>query len=146
MAFCNPSGSLVGGNGCKLLGCHGPLHHFIQRTRYHLSPYTYFIGGILGQLIGRQEIHCSPVEFVTLNPPARQTCARYMERYISSAGGYLTNPKATSSCQFCSVKSSDKLLADSINIFYDHHWRDFGIMVAYIAFNVGFSLSLLDWC
>ena len=66
-----------------------------------------------------------------------------MERFISSAGGYLSNPEATSSCQFCSVKSSDKLLADSINVFYDDHWRDFGIMIAYIAFNVGFSLSVL---
>jgi len=69
-----------------------------------------------------------------------------MERFISSAGGYLTNPEATSSCQFCSVKSSDKFLADGINIFYNHHWRNFGIMVAYIAFNVSFSLSVLGWC
>ena len=119
-----------------------PVVSLIQRARYHLSPYTYFIEGVFGQLIGRQEIHCSPVEFVTLDPPAGQTCARYMERFISFEGGYLTNPEATSSCQFCSVKSSDKFLADIINVFYDHHWRNFGIMVAFIAFNVGFlSLS-----
>ena len=122
-----------------VLTFNGVLQPFSQlgwwKWMYHLSPYTYLIEGLLGQLLGHKELHCSPVEFVTLNPPFGQTCAQYMDKFISVAGGYLTNPEASSACQFCTVKSSDQFLASSFNIFYDNHWRDFGLMIAYIAFN-----------
>ena len=91
--------------------------------------------------MGQQQINCSPVEFVTITPPSGQTCSQYMDRYISSSGGYLTNPDATSSCQFCGVRTTDELLGANFNIFYRHHWRNFGFMIAYIIFNVR-SLSL----
>lgn len=64
------------------------------------------------------------------------TCSQYLNPFISFAGGYLTNPDATASCNFCSVSSADQFLASGFNIFYDHAWRNFGFMVAYIAFNV----------
>ena len=72
---------------------------------YRLSPYTYLIEGLLGQAIGKQEVNCAAVEFVTITPPSGMTCAGYMDSYISAAGGYLSNPDATSACQFCSVRS-----------------------------------------
>jgi ATP-binding cassette subfamily G (WHITE) protein 2 (SNQ2) len=28
-------------------------------------------------------------------------------------------------------------MESNFNIFYKHHWRDLGLFVAYIAFNVG---------
>ncbi len=59
-----------------------------------------------------------------------------MDRYISFAGGYLANPNAASNCQFCSTRTTDQFLATNFNIFYGHHWRNFGFMIAYVAFNV----------
>ena len=103
---------------------------------YRLSPYTYLIEGLLGQAIGKQEVNCAAVEFVTITPPSGMTCAGYMDSYISAAGGYLSNPDATSACQFCSVRTTDQFLGLTFNIFYDHHWRNFGIMVAFVFFNV----------
>jgi hypothetical protein len=99
------------------------LHACILFTRYFSA-------------IGRQQINCSAVEFVTITPPSGQTCGQYMDRYISSSGGYLTNPNATSSCQFCGVRTTDELMGASFNIFYHHHWRNFGLMIAFIVFNV----------
>jgi ATP-binding cassette subfamily G (WHITE) protein 2 (SNQ2) len=61
-----------------------------------------------------------------------------MNQYISRAGGYLTNPDATSACNFCGVRTTDDLLAASYNVFYSHRWRNVGFMMAYIVFNVGF--------
>jgi ATP-binding cassette subfamily G (WHITE) protein 2 (SNQ2) len=87
--------------------------------------------------ICQQQINCASIEFVTITPPPGQTCAQYMNTYISYAGGYLTNPNATSSCQFCAVRTTDQLIGARFEIFYDHHWRDFGLVVVYIAFNVG---------
>lgn len=93
--------------------------------------------GLLGQAMGRQTLECSAVEFVFLTPPSGQTCGKYMERFISDAGGYLTNPETSSFCQFCSFNSSDKFLETNFNIFYENHWRDFGILIAFGVFNVG---------
>ncbi|KXN88770.1 Brefeldin A resistance protein [Leucoagaricus sp. SymC.cos] len=103
---------------------------------YRLSPYTYLIEGLLGQAIGHQSIQCSTVEYVQLNPPIGMTCAQYLDPFISSSGGYLTNPNATTACNFCSMSTSDQFLASGFNIFYDHTWRNFGLMMAYTAFNV----------
>ncbi|KAG6900276.1 hypothetical protein C0993_000464 [Termitomyces sp. T159_Od127] len=106
------------------------------RWMYRLSPYTYLIEGLYGQVLGHKELQCSAVEYVKLNPPSGMTCAQYMNNFIAFAGGYLTNPDATSDCTFCSVASSDQFLALNFNIFYSHRWRNIGIMFAFILFNI----------
>ncbi|THU82570.1 hypothetical protein K435DRAFT_446226 [Dendrothele bispora CBS 962.96] len=111
---------------------------------YRVSPYTYLIEGVLGQAIGHQDIRCSDLELVTLNPPSGQTCSNYMDRYISSFGGYLANPDATSSCQFCPTNSTDTYLSSSFNIFYSHHWRNLGLVCVFIAFNI-FAMFAFTW-
>lgn len=103
---------------------------------YRLSPYTYLVEGLLGQALGQQQVNCSAVEFVTIQPPSGLSCAEYMGPYINQAGGYLSNPDATSACQFCSVRTTDEFLGYAFNIFYDHRWRDAGIVAGAIAFNV----------
>jgi len=60
-----------------------------------------------------------------------------MNPYISYAGGYLTNPNSTSACKFCSFRTTDEYLDLSFNIKYSNRWRDVGIVIAFIAFNVG---------
>lgn len=122
---------------------------------YRLSPYTYLIEGILGQgmyslcynyessfillrflAIGKQDISCAPLELATVMPPAGQTCSQFLQPFINTAGGYLTNPEATSDCSYCAFRTSDQLLASTFNIFYSHRWRDAGFFVAFIFFNV----------
>ncbi|KAJ3516223.1 hypothetical protein NLJ89_g1261 [Agrocybe chaxingu] len=85
--------------------------------------------------IGRQEVNCSPVEFVSINPPAGLTCQQYMAAYMSFAGGYLTNPDASSACQFCSIRTTDQFLELGFNIRYENRWRNLGILVAFSVFN-----------
>ena len=107
---------------------------------YHLSPYTYLIESLLGQALGRMPIECSDVELATVQPPSGQTCSEYMGPFISSAGGYITNPNATSDCQYCTFSTTDGFLSTSFNIFYSHHWRNLGIFAAFICFNVSSSV------
>ncbi|KAJ3515824.1 hypothetical protein NLJ89_g1517 [Agrocybe chaxingu] len=102
---------------------------------YRLSPYTYLIEGTVGEIMGRRSVRCSPIEFVNLNPPSGLTCGQYMANFISFAGGYLTNPDALSDCQFCSLETTDQFLGSGFNIFYDHRWRNVGIMAAFIVCN-----------
>ncbi|KAI8989100.1 pleiotropic drug resistance ABC transporter [Trametes punicea] len=123
-----------------VLTFNGVLQPFRQlgwwRWMYRLSPYTYLIEALLGQALGKMPIQCSPVELVTIQPPLGQTCSQYLNSYISLAGGYITNPDATSGCQYCSFSTTDAFLGTSFNIFYSHHWRDLGIFAAFICFNV----------
>ncbi|KIM37032.1 hypothetical protein M413DRAFT_448754 [Hebeloma cylindrosporum] len=109
---------------------------------YHLSPYTYLVEGLLGQAIGGYQVNCSPIEFSTINPPSGMTCEQYMNPYIASMGGYLTNPTASAACQFCSVRTTDEFLKNAFNIYYSHRWRNFGIFVAFICFNVFLVFAL----
>ena len=88
--------------------------------------------------IGHQLINCSDKELVTLEPPSGQTCGEFMARYTSSRGGYLTNPDASTTCQFCSCRTTDEWMEPTFNIFYQHHCRDFGLFCVYIIFNVSF--------
>ncbi|KAF7316625.1 Brefeldin A resistance protein [Mycena chlorophos] len=120
----------------------GVLQPFRQlgwwKWMYRVSPFTYLIEGLLGQALGKHPITCSSVELVRLNPPSGQTCAAYMAPYIGFAGGYLTpeTQNATSGCEFCSTATTDQLLERNFNIFYSHHWRDLGLLFAYIGFNI----------
>ncbi|KAL5529901.1 SNQ2_5 [Sanghuangporus sanghuang] len=103
---------------------------------YRLSPFTYLIEGLIGQALGKFEVNCSSTEFVTVEPPSGQTCAQYMDPYISNHGGYLQNPDASSSCNFCAYATTDEFLESSFNIMYSHRWRNIAFMVVYIVFNV----------
>lgn len=125
------------------------------RWMYHLSPFTYLIAGLVGQgqffalslsprlnscfidsAVGREPINCSQTELVTLQPPAGQTCGSYMAEYIQRAGGYLTDGDATSSCRFCSSRTTDEWLGPTFNIYWDDRWRNLGLFICYIVFNV----------
>jgi|SRR5712671_6780133 len=86
--------------------------------------------------VGRAEITCAPIEYVTVNPPSGQTCQQYLSQYINGFGGYLTNPDAVDNCQFCGFRTTDEYLQVNSNIFFSHHWRNLGLMFVYIAFNV----------
>jgi len=106
------------------------------RWMYRVSPFTYLIEAILGQAIGHQLINCADKELVTLQPPSGQTCGEFMAGFISNRGGYLTNPDASTACRFCSSRTTDQWMEPTFNIFYGHHWRDFGFFCVYITFNI----------
>lgn len=108
---------------------------------YRVSPFTYWISGIVStQLHGRQVV-CSSVETLVFNPPVGQTCGQYLAAYLTAAPGTLENPGATSSCQYCPLSNADQFLASS-EISYNQRWRNFGIFWAYIIFNV-FAATML---
>jgi len=103
---------------------------------YHVSPYTYLVEGLLGQAIGKQQLTCSTLELATLEPPSGMTCSAYLQTFIKNVGGYVTNPDATSSCQFCAFRTTDEFLFSSFHILYSHRWRNVGVFIAFSAFNI----------
>jgi len=114
------------------------------RWMYRVSPLTYVIEAFLGQAIGHQEVSCASDELVSLNPPSGLSCSAYMDPYISNFGGYLTNPNSSSDCQFCSTKTTDQFLLSNFNIEFGHHWRNIGIILGVVVFNV-FAIFTLTY-
>ena len=102
---------------------------------YRISPFTYLVDGILSTGMANALITCSDIEYLHFDPPNGSTCGEYLQSYISSAGGYVLDPKATQDCQFCTIRDTNTLLK-TLSVNYDLRWRNFGIMWAYVAFNV----------
>ena len=106
---------------------------------YRVSPFTYLVDGMLSTGLANNEVQCSSIELTPLQPPPGQTCGQYMKAYILESGGYLTNPNATANCEFCSASSTNIYLAQ-LSSQYSTRWRNFGIMWAFIIFNVAAAL------
>jgi ATP-binding cassette, subfamily G (WHITE), member 2, PDR len=110
---------------------------------YRISPFTYLVDGMLSTGLANTKIVCSSVELSHFNPPSGQTCGQYLHKYISEAGGYVENSSAMANCSFCSTSDTNTYLTN-LSSSYSHRWRNFGIMFAFILFNV-FGAVFLYW-
>ncbi|OTB05983.1 hypothetical protein M426DRAFT_55928 [Hypoxylon sp. CI-4A] len=105
---------------------------------YRASPFTYWIGGIVGTQLHDRAVACSAEETSIFNPPAGQTCFEYMDTFLQTAlgkQGQLQNGNDTSDCRYCSLRVADQYLAPT-GVEYSERWRNFGIFWAYIVFNI----------
>ena len=109
-----------------------------------VSPFTYIISGILSTAVADTRIFCADNEFLSFEPIDGQTCGEYMERYIETRSGYLLNPNAEDEiCRFCTQLSTNAFLA-SFSSYLSEAWRNFGLIWAYIVFNVCAAM-LIYW-
>lgn len=108
---------------------------------YRVSPLTYIVGGIAATGLHGRPVQCSASETSVFNPPNGLTCGVYLEQYLTQAPGQLYNPDATSQCQYCPFSNSDQILSLS-EISWSTRWRNFGIVWAYIFFNIFVAITL----
>ncbi|KAK6461712.1 multidrug resistance protein [Scheffersomyces coipomensis] len=102
---------------------------------YRCNPFTYLVQGILSTGLANTKVICATEELLLFNPPSGETCGTYMAPYMKLAGGYLTDTGATSGCQYCQMNSTNDYLA-SVNAYFSERWRNFGIFIVFIAFNI----------
>lgn len=102
---------------------------------YRVSPFTYFVEGILGVAVANAPVECDVEELVTVNAPSGATCEQYLRPYLDQAGGYLVNPEASQGCQFCALDNTNVFL-DNFQIRYENRWRNFGLIWVFIIVNV----------
>lgn len=108
---------------------------------YRVSPFTYWVAGIVSVQLNGKRVVCSDVETLIFSPPAGETCGSYMAPYLTQAAGYLTNPGATTDCAYCTASTTNQILEGS-NIYYGQHWRNFGIFWVYVIFNIAMAVLL----
>jgi ATP-binding cassette subfamily G (WHITE) protein 2 (PDR) len=102
---------------------------------YRVSPFTYFVEGMLGVAVADTTVQCADIEYLRFSPPNGETCETYMQPYQQLAGGYLRDPSATGTCEFCALEDTNVFL-QSFGIEYGNRWRNFGILWAYCIVNI----------
>lgn len=110
---------------------------------YRVSPFTYFVEGMLGVAIANTNVVCADVEFLNFFPPDGQSCQEYIAPYQAAAGGYLRDPNATGECSYCTIDDTNVFLS-SVGVTYANRWRDYGILWAFIVVNI-FAAILFYW-
>lgn len=109
---------------------------------YRISPFTYLVDGMLSVGVANSNVTCDPTEYLVLNPASGQTCAQYLAPWMAAnGGGYLQNPTATANCQYCQVSSTNVFLS-AVSSNYSLRWRNFGIMWAFILFNIVAAIGI----
>jgi len=107
---------------------------FWRSWMYWVNPATYWVGGMLAATLDGQEVQCSPEETAKFDAPPGQTCMEYAGAFAKQAGGYLLNPDDTSGCQYCVYERGNNYL-ETVNVYAEHKWRNFGIFVAFCISN-----------
>ncbi|KAF5673927.1 ABC transporter CDR4 [Fusarium circinatum] len=102
---------------------------------YRVSPLTYLIGAMISNGVGKQEVTCAEIEFLQFQTPANLTCGEYVGQFVQAVGGALWNPGANQTCLYCPVASTDTYLG-TLSIRYSQRWRNFGLIWAFIIFDV----------
>ncbi|KAJ4855726.1 ABC-2 type transporter domain-containing protein [Trichoderma breve] len=108
---------------------------------WRVSVFTYWVAGIVATELHGRQIICSQSELSIFNPPSGQTCGEYLAPFLQQAPGQLQNPSSTTQCAYCQLSNADQYLAGS-EIFWSDRWRNYGIVWAYIVFNIFTAITL----
>jgi ABC-type multidrug transport system permease subunit/ABC-type multidrug transport system ATPase subunit len=108
---------------------------------YRLSPFSYLVSAMLSTAIAGTHVQCAPNELLHFSPPDGMSCQTYMTNYLLAAGGYLAPDTPDGQCSYCAIADTDTYLK-SLNTGYDVAWRNFGLIWAYIIFNVFGALAM----
>ncbi|KAI1098169.1 ABC-2 type transporter-domain-containing protein [Jackrogersella minutella] len=110
---------------------------------YRVSPFTYLVSAMLSTALGNAHVQCADNEFVHFDPPTGMNCLEYLDSYKNATGGYIEagTELRTSECSYCTVYETNTYLAQA-GAYYSDRWRNFGILWAYIIFNIIAALVL----
>ncbi|KAG2419095.1 hypothetical protein HFD88_002199 [Aspergillus terreus] len=111
---------------CGVVVPYSAMQPFWRYWMYYLDPFTYLVGGLLGEVLWDLKVTCKPSELVHFTAPLGQTCGEYMASFLSEQPGYLVD-NSTSDCSFCKY-STGADYAKTFNLKEKYYaWRDTGI-------------------
>ncbi|QOU20415.1 hypothetical protein BRETT_005072 [Brettanomyces bruxellensis] len=113
---------------------------FWKYTVYYESPFTYFLENMMTELFDDRPVICDSDEFALLMPQDGMTCGAYMKDYIKMKGGYLKSSATTIYCTYCTYASGQEF-TNNLHMYFKNHWRNFGIMWAFVVGNVILMLA-----
>ncbi|KAF4772381.1 hypothetical protein N7455_007667 [Penicillium solitum] len=112
---------------CGVVVPYEQINVFWRYWMYYLDPFTYLIGGLLGEVLWDAPVKCADNEWTSVDLPNNQTCGSYMESFIETAGGYVRDVASTTSCHYCQYSVGSEY-APQFNLKAKYYsWRDTGI-------------------
>lgn len=69
---------------CGIVIPYAQINVFWRYWLYWLDPFTYLIGGLLGEVLWGNPVHCGENEWVKIEVPSKQTCGSYMNAFIET--------------------------------------------------------------
>lgn len=111
------------------------LPYFWRKWMWPLDPFTRLISGLVSTVLQDQEVVCKDGEYQVFPAPSGQTCQQWAGAFAEAVGGYINNPDSTGDCQFCQYRSGQAFFVP-LEISFSTRWRDFGIFICYVVFNI----------
>ncbi|KAF7158494.1 hypothetical protein CNMCM6106_005088 [Aspergillus hiratsukae] len=121
---------------------HKNMPVFWKYTMYYVTPFTYWIGGVLTSVLRGMPVICSQDELIVFESPLNMTCGEYAMPWLSSTGsGYLSNPDSYGHCGYCKYSRGDDYLSE-IGLDESKIWPYLGIFTAFVISNYLMAGSL----
>ncbi|CAD6900018.1 unnamed protein product [Tilletia controversa] len=129
------------------------LPYFWRVWMFPLSPFTYLVETLVGNAVTGIPVRCTQSELNILQPPQGQSCDQYLGGFSTSldtlnSGGAVTaidsgyfQTLSNGQCGYCQFRDGDQFLA-SVQLDASLRYRDIGILLAYVIFNVFLAYSL----
>ncbi|KAJ5550143.1 CDR ABC transporter [Penicillium sp. DV-2018c] len=127
---------------CGVVVPFAALPHFWQSWMYWLTPFHYLLEGFLGVITHNVPVRCVEREESRFSTPPGASCQQYAGTFAQKVGGYVRDV-GDGMCSFCQYATGDQF-SRSLNIFYSHKWRAYGIFWGYIIFNFA-MVFVLSW-
>ena len=93
-----------------------------------MNPIRYFLGGTISTVLHGVKAKCKEEELSYFDTPSSQTCAEYVQDFLSQNAGYLMNPEATESCAYCKFDTGDAY-AQTLDYHYADRWRNWAVLI-----------------
>lgn len=108
---------------------------------YRVSPATYLAGGIISTSMANANASCSATELLRMQPPEGMNCGTFLNPYLEQAGGQVLGSDETDLCTYCPISNTNQFLSQ-FEVKYSNRWRDYGLLWAYVLFNIVTALAL----
>ncbi|KAG0791294.1 hypothetical protein G6F22_006173 [Rhizopus arrhizus] len=130
---------------CGLMQSPYAMPHFWSSWMYWLDPFHYYIEGLAVNELADLTVECTESDLVRFLPPPGQTCGEYTAKFMSYSTGYIANPDAVQPefCGYCTYKSGPEFYETGMGWNAAHKWRNFGILLAFFAFNTFVFLGMI---
>ncbi|KAK6837992.1 hypothetical protein PG987_006273 [Apiospora arundinis] len=130
-------------NFCGVVVPYSQIQAFWRYWIYWLDPFTYLIGGLLEPVVWDVKVQCKPNELTKIPVPPNSTCGTYLADFLSASGGYVVDPSAVDTCEYCAYTSgADYLRTMNINESY-YGWRDVGITALFCISSYGLVFLMM---
>ncbi|KAL0086733.1 ABC-2 type transporter-domain-containing protein [Phycomyces blakesleeanus] len=133
---------------CGLMQPESAMPTFWRRWMYWIDPFHYYIEGLAVNELEHLKVVCTDRDLLRFSPPPGKTCGQYMSNFFAYGGlGYIDNPDAVQpeQCGYCNYNSGKEYYTKVYGWDASHKWRNFGIIICYVAFNILVFLALVYW-